>query len=156
MGYVIKGIRLLIVLAFLVGMPVLALPPVADWCESRIYPPPVRREIAIAPATKITAEPPFPAIVDGPTAIQPASFDTPVESPPCDTVGSLLNELHSLGAADYRLDEVAGEPPQFRLVVEFRSEGPLPQRWQYSATDADPQTAVRDVIQQILADRSPQ
>jgi hypothetical protein len=156
MGYVIKGIRLLIVLAFLVGMPVLALPPVADWCESRIYPPPARREIASAPVKKVSSEPSFSVRSEEPTAIQPASFDDPVESPGGETLGSLLDELHSLGAADYRLDEVAGEPPQFRLVAEFRSEGPLPQRWQYSATDADPQTAVRDVIQQILADRSPQ
>ena len=147
MGYVVKGVRILVVLTFLVGMPILALPSVADWCERQIYPAAAPRVVAPASDTALRESSPAAQAVLA-TAIEPPAN--------AETLDSLLTELRSLGAADYRLDEMQTDPPQFRMVAEFRSEGPLPKRWQYTANGENPQSAVREVIRQILADRAPQ
>jgi hypothetical protein len=150
MGYVVKGMRLLVVLTFLVGMPVLALPPVADWCERQIYRDSPPSDFNSDPEKTVTA-------LQQPELFTPevrAGFKAPAEPPvEQESMDALLAELRSLGVDDYQLDEVAGEPPHYRLVAEFRSDGPLPERWQYSAVGEKPQFAVREAIRRILADR---
>jgi hypothetical protein len=142
MGVLIKGIRLVVVLIFLVGMPVLALPPVADWCEGWLYPQTVSRRAS--PAVHQPAPHPLPENVT------PATFTSPAP-PPAESLDVLLAQVRSLGAADYRLEE-PGESGQYRFVAEFRVEGPLPRRWQYAGVAAEPDAAVRDVIAQISRD----
>ncbi len=150
-------IRLGVVLACLVGMPVLAMPSVAKWCEAQIYSVPQRRQIVLAedaaanpPATVSTAI----ALRDFSTQL--ASFEQPIaesvpEAEP--DLDALAAEVRQLGATFYRLELVEQSPQLYRFTAQFEAQGDLPQRWQHSAIHTDPTMAIRQVIAEINARR---
>lgn len=89
LGRMLMSVRLLVVLAFLVGMPLLALPDVADWCEGHLYPPLAHRQrpAVVSRPLQMLIEPITQAI-ERPAAqfdqitrnVEPASFTHPFES----------------------------------------------------------------------------
>lgn len=163
-AYLVMGVRLVVLLTFLVGMPVLALPQVADWCGARLYAPPAKRRIVAArpspmpplPVVKATAlgdrtELPWVAQAEYCTTAPITSAS--VTSLPEPDLGALAAEVQTLGATFYRLDQLRKEPALYRFTAQVESDGPVPQRAQFSATAASPAGAVQQVIDQITAGR---
>jgi hypothetical protein len=156
-SHFLNCIRLCVVLACLVGMPVLAMPSVAEWCEARIYSVPQRRQIIFAdepvqPASVAMLD--TVALWDFPTQL--ASFEQPVaesvpEAEP--DLDALAAEVRQLGATFYRLELVEQSPQLYRFTAQFEEPGDLPRRWQQSATHTDPALAIRQVIDDIYARR---
>lgn len=163
------GLRLLVVLAFLLAMPVLALPPVADWCEAQLYPPPARRRVvtarppplAAAPAPVSAASPTVDRSVqtagfeqsaapDGSAVGQMATYERPAPTGP-DELARLAAEVQRLGATFYRLEMADPAIPTYRFVAQFERPGLPPARWQAAAIDRDPAEAIRQVIAQVSA-----
>ncbi len=163
-AYAIMGIRLVLVLTFLIGMPVLALPQVADWCEARLYAPSPKRRIVAArvlPTTKPTVVP-VVAIGDRtplPWADQ-AEYAEPVTEPTrpptaatTPDLGALAAEVQALGATFYRLEQVGKSPGLYQFTAQFERAGAVPQRTQFVATAPQPADAIQQVIDQIQAGR---
>ena len=150
-------IRLSVVLACLVGMPVLAMPSVAKWCEAQIYPVPQRRQIVLdGEATAIPPATESNSIALRDFSAQLASFEQPiVEAVPEAELdlNALAAEVRQLGATFYRLELVEQSPQLYRFTAQFEHQGDLPERWQHSATHADPALAIRQVIADINARR---
>jgi hypothetical protein len=157
--YVNVGTRLLLVLGFLVGMPILALPPVAAWCEQGLYPQPKRRVVAARPLPKPPVEPlgtrPWPKMPPTVAQVEYLAPDStlPLVTRAPDDLEALAAEVQALGASSYRLEQVQTEPLLFRFVAEFESAGVPPRRWQHVATNRDPAAAMRKVLAEILAER---
>ena len=163
-AYLIMGVRLVVMLTFLVGMPVLALPQVADWCAARLYAPPAKRRIVAARPAPVPLPPVVQATELGartelPWATQAEYTDAAAEipvaavAPPEPDLGALAAEVQSLGATFYRLEQLQREPVLYRFTAEVQSAGAVPQRAQFSATAASAAGAVRQVIDQIAAGR---
>lgn len=150
-------IRLGVVMACLVGMPVLAMPSVAKWCEAHIYSVPQRRQIVFADEPVQTrSETTIGTVALWDFPAQLASFEQPVaesvpEAEP--DLDALAAEVRQLGATFYRLELVEQSPQLYRFTAQFEEHGDLPRRWQQSATHADPALAIRQVIADINARR---
>lgn len=161
--YVVLGVRLLLVLGFLIGMPILALPPVANWCETQLYAP--------TPQRRVIAARPLPGSADKPVAIgertllpwieqttyvelpsEPAPATEPPVAEPVD-LNFLAAQVQALGATFYRLEQLPADGGLYRFTAEFQSDGPVPKRAHYTATAAEPAMAIESVIDQISAGR---
>lgn len=164
-------IRFFVVTAFLVGMPILALPQIADWVTERLYgssnhaSQPVAAQVTASRPVQVQA----PVPVDPPLGTEPNSQS--LESPPSapfpefparsgaqvpdrEQLASYEAELQSLGAIFYRLEYLESDPAAFRLTAQFERRGPLPERFQTSTTAADPAAAMQAMIEQVRTRRS--
>lgn len=170
LGRMMIAVRLTVVLTFLVGMPLLALPQVADWCEAKLYVSAVAKHSQIA-AKPGPAHPSPPAFF--PRAIEPASFTHPFEStahaaspegatptapvasaphdPLADRqeIAQLEAELQRLGAIFYRLEAPESPSLTYRFVAQFERQAGLPERFQVTTTHADPLVAIRQMVDQV-------
>ena len=162
-AYAIVGIRLALVLTFLIGMPVLALPQVANWCEAQLYAPKAKRRIVAArvlpatptvvPVAALGDRTPLPWIAHA-DHIEAAEDPSPAPAAePAQDLGALAAEVQTLGATFYRLDQVQSSPDQYQFTAQVALPGAVPQRAQYSATAARPGDAMQQVIDQMRAGR---
>lgn len=164
----LMAVRVLIVVAFLVGMPVLALPQIADWVTAEIYFSAVGK-VSKPGAPQVEA----PVVKASPKIMPVVALETvgSLNSPPPDPfptfparsepatsqreqLAACETELQNLGAIFYRLEQVPGEAANFRLIAQFERAEPLPERFQVTTTAADPASAMRQMIDQVRSRRS--
>jgi hypothetical protein len=158
-SYAITALRLVLIMSFLAAMPVLALPPVADWCEGQIYGQPSRRVIAARPLPTPAPGVASTGATDWPDEIWDASqaaFEVSVAQSPAGQQGDLTElarQVEALGASFYRLEHLQEQPPLYRFTAQFSEQGDVPRRWQHSATREDAASAMQQVIREIADHR---
>lgn len=160
MRYVVVALRLLLIMVFLVGMPVLALPPVADWCEAQLYARAGRRVVAARPSptpkvvavTEVSTDKTPLLDVSQARYLEPAAA-LPAKEPERADPARLAAEVESLGATFYRLEQLQEQPPLYRFIAQFERAADVPVREQFAANGSDPGAAIADVITQIRARR---
>jgi hypothetical protein len=145
--------RALVVLFFLVGMPLLAIPGVLEWLRGD----PVERRLRVLHDLPPAATGTESALVE---KVSTAVFLQPEQTPEITSSAStstststskeleqLAAEIQALGATFYRLERVSDAPDAaYRFTAQFLGGGTPPRRMNLEATAADPQVAMRDVL----------
>lgn len=170
----ITAVRLLVVLTFLVGMPVLALPQSIDWVAEHLYPAPIAKVRLASPAppfevATVAHEVPVESLESGAaTSLESLGLAHPFENAAIATPVEIANpapiitperrrelmiaceaELQQLGATFYRLEAVDDEGSAYRFIAQFEESGGLPERFQRMTTHADPLVAMQEMVAQV-------
>lgn len=139
--------RSLVVLSFLVGMPLLAIPGVLEWLRGE----PVEHRLRVLHDLPPVATSTESALAE---EVSTAIFLQPEKPPEITSSTSTSKELEqiaaeiqALGATFYRLERVSDAPDaEYRFMAQFLSGGSPPRRMNLEATAADPQAAMREVL----------
>ena len=147
--------RVVVVLAFLIGMPLLAIPGVVEWLRSGPASP--HTSIVAGHLTHkgpVLSEPPVLTPQDTTQEIASAIFLQSVKASESASLPSsraelerIAAEIQALGATFYRLDRISDAPgAEYRFTAQFLRGGTPPRRMTFEATSADPQQAMRQVL----------
>jgi hypothetical protein len=169
--------RLLVVLTFLVGMALLSLPPVTEWCTGHLYPPnPAHRARSHGRQTVGTVASPevprsgelsygehqpsyfvqashFTQSMDSVPLAEPIdAYIRPVPKnlqTPEQEMAQLEARLQSLGVTYYQMHIAQASPLTYRITAQFERSGVLPTRSQWSITAADPLAAMQQMVEHV-------
>jgi hypothetical protein len=153
--------RVVVVLVFLFGMPLLAIPGVLEWLREGVESPRLRT-MANAPVEGSSVPPQVAhngvSLVEEQSAseVTSALFLESVKTTETASLASSRTELEELaakiqaqGATFYRLDRISDSPEAgYRFTAQFLRGGTPPRRMNLEATDADPRRAMQQVLAQ--------